>query len=314
MSFQQGVSGLTAAGRNLDVIGNNVANASTIGAKASRAEFADVYARASGGSGTSLGLGVAVAAVAQQFSQGSITSTENPLDVAINGAGFFQVEDMNGTLNYTRNGQFRVDRDGYVSNAAGMKLVAIPEAFSDTQIPGKAAPLQLPTAGIEPKVTGKINLEINLDARSTLKLDPATGTAMAVDFSDATTYNNSTSINVYDAKGQVVSMTYFFQKSAADSWNVYAAANGESVLVDGAGAPLPLTAMTFPADGSRPHGAHPAGADDRARHGRGQRHRDRAHRGRVGGPDQAHPVRLALRPHRRVAGRLSARAAERDLG
>ena len=103
MSFQQGLSGLNAASKNLEVIGNNVANANTIGAKASRAEFADMYANAIGGGGsTSIGIGVNLNAVTQQFTQGNITSTENPLDVAINGNGFFQVSNGAQTL-YTRN-------------------------------------------------------------------------------------------------------------------------------------------------------------------------------------------------------------------
>ncbi|OYU74320.1 MAG: flagellar hook protein FlgE, partial [Burkholderiales bacterium PBB5] len=121
MSFQQGVTGLNAAGRNLDVIGNNVANASTVGAKASRAEFADIYARASGGK--SVGIGVSVAAVAQQFKQGDISSTNNPLDIAINGNGFFQLQDANGLRQYSRNGQFKVDNAGYVVNNQTLKLL-----------------------------------------------------------------------------------------------------------------------------------------------------------------------------------------------
>jgi flagellar hook protein FlgE len=250
MSFQQGVTGLTAAGRNLEVIGNNVANASTVGAKGARAEFADVYARASG-SGSAAGLGVAVAAVAQQFSQGSISSTDNPLDVAINGSGFFQLQDPTGTMVYSRNGQFKVDREGFVTNAGGMKLMAIPVTYQDGQIPGKSQPLQLPTSGIAPKQTTKMNLEINLDARQEAKLDEATNSPVPINFSDASTYNNSTSINIYDTKGQQVSMTYFFQKVSNNNWNVYATANGEPVLGT-ADAPEPITQATFSDSGAPP--------------------------------------------------------------
>ena len=92
MSFQQGLSGLNASSKNLEVIGNNIANTNTYGAKASRGEFADVYANALNGAGSnSVGIGTTLAAVTQQFTQGNITSTENPLDMAINGNGFFQV-------------------------------------------------------------------------------------------------------------------------------------------------------------------------------------------------------------------------------
>ncbi len=251
MSFQQGVTGLTSAGRNLEVIGNNVANASTVGAKASRAEFADIYARAAGGGAGAAGLGVSVAAVAQQFSQGSISSTDNPLDVAINGSGFFQLQDPTGAMVYSRNGQFQVDRSGYVTNAGGMKLMAIPVTYQDGQIPGKSQPLQLPTSGIAPKQTTSMNMEINLDARQDAKIDATTNAAVPIDFTDATTYNNSTSINIYDTKGQQVSMTYFFQKVSNNTWDVYATANGETV-VGSAESPEPITQVVFPDDGTPP--------------------------------------------------------------
>src|SRR5512133_3762252 len=92
MSFQHGLSGLNAAARNLDIIGNNVANANTVGAKTARAEFADMYANSLNlASANAVGIGVTVATVAQQFTQGDISTTNNPLDVAINGAGFFEV-------------------------------------------------------------------------------------------------------------------------------------------------------------------------------------------------------------------------------
>ena len=249
MSFQQGVSGLNAASRNLEVIGNNVANASTVGAKYSRAEFADIYARTASGAGGNVGLGVSVSTVAQQFSQGSISSTSSPLDVAINGSGFFQLEDQNGATLYSRNGQFQVDRQGYVGTPQGQKLVAIPVTYSAGQIAGKASPLQLPTAGTAPKQTTLMKMEINLDSRNQFTF---TGATPAVDLADSKTYNNSTSINIFDAKGQQVAMTYFFQKSGPDSWNIYAAANGEPLNPDGSGVPQPIVLATFPPDGRVP--------------------------------------------------------------
>ncbi len=120
MSFQQGLSGLNATSKNLQVIGNNIANAT----KVSRAEFADMYAAALNGAGTnSAGIGTKLAAVAQQFTQGNIKTTENPMDLSINGAGFFQVGDGTNPVTYTRNGQFKVDRDGYIVNNAGLRLM-----------------------------------------------------------------------------------------------------------------------------------------------------------------------------------------------
>src|SRR5450755_2840053 len=123
MGFQQGLSGLNASSKSLEIIGNNIANANTYGAKSSRAEFADIYANTLAGSQNSVGIGVSVAAVAQQFNQGTITATDNPLDLAINGNGFFEVSDAKGGVSYTRNGQFKVDRTGFIVNNQSQKLM-----------------------------------------------------------------------------------------------------------------------------------------------------------------------------------------------
>ena len=251
MSFQQGVSGLTAAGRNLEVIGNNVANASTVGAKVSRAEFSDVYARAvSGGGANNIGIGVTLGSVSQQFSQGSINSTDNPLDLAINGGGFFQLKDLNGSLQYSRNGQLKVDRDGFISNTQGSRLLGYPANEQGTLVPGQAQPLTLPTAGIKPSETQNVKLELNLDARAKTTAD-ATRTS-PIDFNDAKTYNSATSINVYDTKGQEVALTYFFQKSSPDNWSVFAAANGTPLNANASGNPQPITTLQFPGNGGAP--------------------------------------------------------------
>ena len=254
MSFQQGVSGLTASARNLEVIGNNVANASTVGAKVARAEFADVYARAVSGGASSIGLGVSQTAVTQQFSQGSFKSTDGPLDIAINGGGFFQLKDLSGNSQYSRNGQFKVDRDGFIVNTQGARLLGYPANDQGVLVPGQAQPMVLPTAGIKPSVTKAVTLELNLDARAVSTFDAAAATP--IDFNDAKTYNNATSVNVYDTKGQEVSLTYYFQKVSPaikpDTWNVYAAANGAVVNPDGAGLPQPITTLSFPSNGSGP--------------------------------------------------------------
>ncbi|MDH4392897.1 MAG: flagellar hook protein FlgE [Aquabacterium sp.] len=250
MSFQQGVSGLTASARNLEVIGNNVANASTIGAKMARAEFADVYARAISGGAAAIGLGVSQTAVTQQFSQGSFKSTDGPLDMAINGSGFFQLKDLSGNNQYTRNGQFKVDRDGFITNTQGARLLGYPANDQGVLVPGQSQPLVLPTAGIKPSVTKAVALELNLDARATVTYDAAV--TPRIDFNNAKTYNNATSVNVYDSKGQEVSLTYYFQKSAADTWNVYAAANGAAVNPDGEGLPRAISVLSFPTNGTSP--------------------------------------------------------------
>ncbi|MES2991705.1 MAG: flagellar hook protein FlgE [Pseudomonadota bacterium] len=251
MSFQQGLSGLNASSKNLEVIGNNVANANTIGAKSSRAEFGDMYASAI--NGTSIGIGVNLQAVTQQFTQGNITTTDSPLDLAINGNGFFEVSNGSQTL-YTRNGQFQADKDGFLTTNTGLKLVGYPASKDGTIQPGAAVPLQLPTGGVDPNPTSGITVEMNLDSRKATTL-PAT--APQIDFTNAKTYNDATSVTVFDAKGQDVALTYYFQKSATDTWNVYATANGTSVNVDGGGNPLPITSIAFPPDGGSP--TSPAG-------------------------------------------------------
>jgi flagellar hook protein FlgE len=397
MSFQQGLSGLNATSKNLEIIGNNIANANTYGSKAARAEFSDVYAAALGGTGGSaIGIGVNMAAVAQQFSQGNITTTSNAMDLALNGAGFFQVTDGNSPVTYTRNGQFKVDREGYIVNNAGQSLLGYPANNLGQVQPGLATAIRLPTGGIDPSVTSNIAMEMNLDARlantnptavartqaqstatvmnsaaatslstansaltamaavvpvtaqttsalaavtaardaaanaasltaaansSYATADQATATANAsaaaaaiaagntasqaalvamdvalsadpanagliaaraamldaatranasiaqsalhssavaavpgaatgaqIDFDDADTYNNATSLTAYDIKGQEVAVTYYFQKSGTDTWNVYATANRQTVAGSET-APQPIATVGFSSDG-----------------------------------------------------------------
>jgi flagellar hook protein FlgE len=250
MSFQQALSGLNAASQNLDVIGNNVANASTNGAKSATVDFADMYANALNGttSATTVGEGVRVAAITQQFSQGTITATSNPNDLAINGGGFFQVNN-NGTTLYTRNGQFEINASGQIVDTSGNTLMGYPATAAGVITPGAATALTLPTGGVSPQATSAMTLQANLDSASAVTL-PAT--SPAINFSDPTTYNNATSVTAYDAKGQTVALTYYFQKSATDTWNVYATANGTSVSTSTTGSPTPITTVTFPASGSAP--------------------------------------------------------------
>jgi flagellar hook protein FlgE len=249
MGFQQGLSGLSAASKNLEVIGNNVANANTYGEKSSRAEFADMYAGAmSGSSGNNIqaGIGVQVATVAQQFNQGNITPTGNPLDLAINGSGFFQTQDASNQTQYTRNGQFKVSSVGTIINDQGNKLLGYPADAAGNIVPGAAKPLQLPTGGIDPQQTTKSTMELNLDAREGVTT-PVSGPS--IDFTNQKTYNNATSVTMYDAKGQDVAVSYYFQKTGTDAFDVYATANGTTVG-GSAGSPAPIASLQFSSDGS----------------------------------------------------------------
>jgi len=248
MGFQQGLSGLNAASKNLEVIGNNIANANTFGTKVSRAEFADVYANAIGGSGNAVGIGTTLAAVAQQFTQGNVTTTDNPLDIAINGGGFFEVSSAAGAVSYTRNGEFKVDNAGFIVNNQQQRLMGYPADASGTIIPGTASALQMPTGGIKPAVTKTITMEMNLDSRLAVTLP---GAGAPINFADPSTYNNATSQTVYDAKGQDVALTYYFQRAGADTWNVYVAANGVPIATAG-GNPAASTQIVFPSNGGTP--------------------------------------------------------------
>src|SRR5512143_1586323 len=172
MSFQQGLSGLNAAAKNLDVIVNNVANASTVGFKQSQAQFADVYANSlTGAGGGGVGIGVKVAQVAQQFTQGNITATNNPLDIAINGGGFFRM-DSNGEINYQRNGQFQLDKNGFIVNPSGAKLTGYTANASGVLSTGAPAPLVINTADLVPQVTSKVNAVLNRDSSSAIPVGP----------------------------------------------------------------------------------------------------------------------------------------------
>src|SRR6185437_15502926 len=185
MSFEQGLSGLEASTQNLSVIGNNVANASTVGFKSSETLFADVYANSLTGAGSSqIGIGVQVNSVEQQFTQGNITSSSNPLDIAINGGGFYEVSN-NGAISYTRNGQFQLDKNGYIINASGDRLQGYAVNAAGVLQVGKATDLQINTANIPPNATSKITATLNLDAQDTI---PVT-TPFSI--TDPTTYNYS---------------------------------------------------------------------------------------------------------------------------
>ncbi len=250
MSFQQGLSGLNASSKNLEVIGNNIANANTFGAKASRAEFVDLYANALSGTGVSaIGIGVNLSTVAQQFTQGNVTTTENPLDLAINGKGFFQLAQPSGVIVYGRNGQFKVDRDGFIVSNLGLKLQGYQADSAGVILPGQPTGLQMPVSGLVPSATTQMQLEFNLDARLAV---PAAAAAPNINTSDPATYNSATTMTVYDAKGQDVALTYYFQKTATDNWNVYVTANGTPLVDDGTGNPTVTTTITFPTNGSAP--------------------------------------------------------------
>lgn len=183
MGFQQGLSGLNTAAKQLDVIGNNVANAGTVGFKQSQAQFADLYAAslAGGGGGSAVGTGVKLATVAQQFSQGNVTNTNNSMDIAISGAGFFQMIDQGGSILYSRNGQFQVDKNGFMVNSQGHQVQGYQaQAGVVTAVQG---PLRIDPTPLPPKQTSNlaaggvpIAVGANVDSRAAFPLGITQGT------------------------------------------------------------------------------------------------------------------------------------------
>ena len=165
MTFNTALSGLSAASSDLRITGNNIANASTIGFKASRAEFADVYSSSLLGSGSNqIGGGVKLANIAQQFDQGTISFTNNSLDLAVDGNGFFVLSD-NGARAYTRAGSFGVDDEGFVVANSGSRVQGFTANQAGT-LSGILGDMQINTSNIAPQQTTLVEAGVNLDARA----------------------------------------------------------------------------------------------------------------------------------------------------
>jgi flagellar hook protein FlgE len=195
MSFDLALSGINAANTDLNVTSNNLANVNTTGFKESRAEFADLFAQTQEGvSRTAVGNGVQVAAIAQQFGQGNITSTGNNLDLALSGSGFFIVSN-NGALSYTRNGAFQVDQNGYLVTSSGEQVQGYAPLSTGGFNTGGLASLQLTTAESAPQATTTADVLLNLPSSA------AAPTNAPLNPADPTTYTDTTSLTVYDSLG-----------------------------------------------------------------------------------------------------------------
>ena len=235
MSFQQGLSGLNVASKSLDVIGNNIANSGVAGFKGATAQFGDVFASSLGGAGgTAVGIGAQLQAVAQRFSQGNITSTNNPLDIAVNGNGFFRMSD-NGNISYSRNGQFHTDKNGSIINTSGQILTGYSADASGNILATSPVPLTISNNSLAPNSTSAFEVGMNLDAAATVKA-PA-----SFDTKNPSTFNNSTSGTVFDSIGGSHTMTVYFLKTAANAWNSYVEIDGADVVAAGLSTPTGVT-------------------------------------------------------------------------
>jgi len=240
MSFNIALSGISAAQKDLDSTANNISNVNTVGFKESRAEFQSVYANSLfSNSNTKTGDGASVAAVAQQFHQGSLKFTENPLDLAITGSGFFatagNLDDR--SLSYTRSGTFKLNNENFIVDNSGNYLQAFPvnaDGTSSSVSVSTTQPIQIPETAGTPVMTSEVGVTLNLPAGDETH-DPAN-----FDPDDSSTYNNSTSVTVYDSLGEAQIMTTYYVKpegasySGESNWVAFMtmSKNGESVGID----------------------------------------------------------------------------------
>ncbi len=217
MTFNTALSGLRAANTDLEVTGNNIANASTTGFKRSRAEFGDVYANSIVASSNTVGSGVLVNSISQQFDQGNIAFTDNNLDLAISGGGFFVLAEASGATSYSRAGYFGIDDEGLISNNSGSILQGFLPTGTGNSVGGTPADLQVQVGDLPPQPTSLVDLLVNLDARETVP------PVAPFNPEDADTFNSSTSLTLFDSRGQSHVFSTFYEKTPVENiWNMHA--------------------------------------------------------------------------------------------
>ena len=237
MSFTIAVTGLNAASKLLDTTANNIANVGTTGFKRSKAVFSDVFASSiTDSSATQTGSGVKLAKISQQFSQGNVSLTNNNLDLAINGDGFFTLSSVDKGLVYTRAGEFSVDKDGFVVNSNLNRLQIFPSTGNGSFASGSLVDLQLENSTFPPQATSNATIGLNLPSGASV---PGTG---PFDPTNLNTFNHSSSMTIYDSQGSSHAATSYYVKEAApNTWRQYLYIDGTAVggantmVFDGAG-------------------------------------------------------------------------------
>lgn len=223
MSFGIALSGLDAAQSDLNVTANNIANSSTTGFKSSNANFAELFAVSPQGvSDTQIGNGVQLQQVEQQFSQGDIATTGNSLDLALSGNGYFTVS-ANGADQYTRAGSFSTNSHGFVVNAAGQNLQVYAPTTSGSFNTTSLTSLQIPTGDSAPAATTTATMDFNLPAAATAP------TATPFDPANSNTYNQSTSLTVYDSLGAAHTASMYYVNTGGSTWDAYEYIDGSAV-------------------------------------------------------------------------------------
>lgn len=210
-SLFTGVSGLNANGNALSVVGNNIANLSTVGFKSSRSVFADLISSSLGGGGGAIqtGLGVALNGVQGNFSQGSLSTSSNPLDLAIDGNGFFILQDTAGSTFYSRAGQFHLDSQSRIVDPSGFLLQGY-QVNANGMITANLGGVTLPSTTAPPNPTSTIAIGANLNSQS------PTGVFAITDPNGTSQF--STSLTVYDSLGNGNLLTTYFTRTAANTW------------------------------------------------------------------------------------------------
>jgi flagellar hook protein FlgE len=244
-----GVSGLRAEGEALGVVGDNIANVNTVGFKMQRAIFQDVLGHSIlAGSGSSLpGSGVRVGDIQQLFSQGSLANTGIATDLALNGDGFFvvngSVEGITGDF-YSRDGQFVLDKDGYLVNSNGLKVQGY-AANGDGTFAAAISDVQAPTAALPPRATENVEITANLDSAAEVPTDPWD------DQDPANTSNFSTTVTAYDSLGNAHTLDVYYRKTAAGSWDWHALISGDDIdpPAPGTNVEVGTGALTFTTNG-----------------------------------------------------------------
>lgn len=238
MGYATGLSGIASASKKIDVTSNNIANAQTVGYKAGQLYFAQVLASSqSGGSAAGTSFGAGSPRVLPQFSQGTINSTGNPLDLAINGEGFYRLREGESTT-YTRDGQFVLDAEGYITSVSGARLQGFAVDVNGNVSTALPVDIQISNNSIAPQPTTLSKLNVNLDARNAL------GNPAAFDITDSSTYQSSTSVPLHDILGGEHVLSVYFVKTSATQWDMFAANDG--VLIS----PTAVGSLAFNPDGS----------------------------------------------------------------
>lgn len=252
MTFETALTGLNAAGTELESISNNIANNATSGFKRSRAEFADVYALSTfGGNTPSVGQGVQVAGIRQEFEQGDMQFTNRNLDLAVEGLGMFKLND-NGTSLYTRSGNFGTDREGYITDSNGNKLTGY-GVTNEGDLQPITTDLKIDYTDLQPNSTETVTIAANLDIKAEI--------LPAFDVNDSGTFNFSTSTTVYDSLGSAQIANIYFRRDAANTWSAFTYVDDQPVSAD----PLIGDQVNFGSDGSlQDVNTNPSGVFDTA--------------------------------------------------